>query len=271
MVKQAGNQYVDEIGRYLRDIPWSQRHRLLDDLCLHFSDADIDGDDLRQWIHHFGQPIEYARQLRADAGLASDDAGMLSAQRLRVSKLRPRTVVVLLGCIAFVASVVSGAVWIAHYQPLRFGAFVSIGTAKSQSLRAGRDSEVQFTSEIGKNFAVGNYLMNSGSITVRVTGVALQQVGVPWSNWRVELGPADNSMGSPPAVLPRFAAFELRPGQSRTIVFRGDFNGCVPHAPSGDSTGIGDVGITYEVFGIKHHRQLRLSTTYSVRVGPGCP
>ena len=193
------------------------------------------------------------------------------AQRLHVSTLRPRTIIVMLVCTVMVASIVAGAIWIAHYQPLQFGSTVASGTARHRSLQAGPAREDQYTSEIGKNFAVGYYLTNSGTFSVRVTGIALQKVTVPWSNWRVELGPADNSMGSPPEVLPRFSSFELRPGQSRAIVMRGDFLGCVPNWPTGDSTGIEDVGITYEAFGFKHHRQLELSPTYSVVVGPGCP
>ena len=83
--------YLDAVGRELADLPVEERTDLLEDLAMHLSALDEEGDP-RPYSVRLGPPAAYAAELRQAAGLPPRDVAAVpsSAPLQRVSELARR-------------------------------------------------------------------------------------------------------------------------------------------------------------------------------------
>lgn len=253
--------YVEQIGRDLRDLPWTDRQALLDDVAAHLDAPDLPADDVGPWAERFGPPRQYARQLRDGLGMATDPDSMRRARRVHLRHSRRRTKVLIALAAAAGALTLALAVWLSTLQPITFGNRIAMG---GETITADGHDEQQWTWEQGEQFAIGTGMFNDGPLPIRVTAITLpEHLLVPWDRWRVTVGDP-HTLDIEPEVA--FEPFSLDPDEVELIVFRGDFLRCPQDYDPGDGLGISQIDVTFEVLGITRHETLDLGFTYSVHI-----
>ncbi|MDX6481781.1 MAG: hypothetical protein QOG85_2291 [Gaiellaceae bacterium] len=211
-------EYLRRVGSTLRDLPWSQRRDLLAELGSHLADFPADTD----LAERLGPPEQYAADLRAAEGLERRH-GPIAYLRAR----RPRTVLLVVLAL-MVIGLASGAVaWVESYQPIaRGGHFVyPLREGASGLLEQLEGSQTEDVRN-GKPAEFGVTFSNNGPFTVRVTGIPtlMQTVPARGALYIYERGDAR---------LRPFHPFDLAPGQTANLVFRGTYNArCNPGGPT---------------------------------------
>jgi hypothetical protein len=199
------DEYVRNVGWWLRDLPWSTRRDLLAGLRAHLDELPADTDFLAQ----LGAPEAYADDLRSAAGLERR-RGVIAFLRAR----RPRNLILFVLALTIAGLAIGAVVWIDSYQPLVMGnAAQDPLDSKPSSGQAG----VTVVFRKGHPFLYGVTIRNGGRFPVRILGVPR---GVT-DFFKARLftnkpNPAENER-----PLERFRPFDLQPGETRWLVLKG--------------------------------------------------
>lgn len=202
------DEYLRNVGFWLRDLPWGMRRDLLAELRWHLDELPH-GTDLKARL---GKPEDYAADLRSAAGLERR-RGAIAFLRAR----RPRNLV--LGAIALTLTglAIGAVVWIDSYQPIAFaGGTQNPVTAKPSVGRAGET--VVFRK--GRPFEYGITIENAGRFTVRVLGVPRSNTDFYAGRLLMSKDPTGRLDELP---LERFHPFDMKPGSFRWLVIKGVF------------------------------------------------
>jgi hypothetical protein len=253
------DQYLYQVGLWLRDLPWSTRRNLLAELHAHLDELPADTD----FRAELGAPESYAADLRAAAGLEAR-RGLVAFLRAR----RPRNLI-LVALVLIVAGLAIGAViWINSYQPL---AWANATQEPLNSTPSPGQPGVTVVFHKGQPFQYGIAIRNTGRFTVRV-------LGVPRSVMDFYAGPLLMSKETTPRMdewpLERFHPFDMKPGSFRWLVFKG-----VLACTTGMGGGPGYGTVTREDFPIRYRFLWRTATAqvplaYPVTISfakEGCP
>lgn len=106
------DEYVRDVGWWLRDLPWSTRRDLLAELRTHLDELPADTD----FRADLGPPEAYASDLRAAAGLERR-RGPIAFLRAR----RRRNLILVVLAVTVIGLAIGAVAWIDSYQPLAFG------------------------------------------------------------------------------------------------------------------------------------------------------
>jgi hypothetical protein len=215
------NQYLYQVGLWLRDLPWSTRRDLLAELRGHLDElpADTDLED------RLGTPEEYAADLRSAADLERR-RGLIAFLRAR----RPRNLVLLVLTLTVTGLAIGAVVWIDSYQPLVYGNATQSPLDSKPSPGA---PGVTVVFHRGRPFLYGVTIRNGGRFPVRILGIPRDVTDFFRARLLVnEPSPTDNEY-----PLERFRPFDLQPGETRWLVLKGVF-ACT--TGMGRNTGIGE-------------------------------
>jgi hypothetical protein len=250
------DEYVRNVGFWLRDLPWSMRRDLLAELRAHLDELPPDTD----FRAELGPPETYAADLRSAAGLERR-RGPIAFLRAR----RPRNLILLVLALTVAGLAIGAVVWIDSYQPLVYG-------------NSGMDpSNVVFPAAGGKHvvvrkgrpFRFGFTVRNDGRFTVRVLGVPTLY-GYPFRAHLWASGPTKNE-GMP---LPerRFKPVDLKPGWTLALYLVGHY-ACTYQAPAGSSTTLGELPVRFSFLGKTRNTTIDLpdDLTLLLPKGVGCP
>jgi hypothetical protein len=199
------DEYVRNVGFWLRDLPWSTRRDLLVELRGHLEELPADTDFLAQ----LGAPETYAGDLRTAAGLERR-RGVIAALRAR----RPRNLILFVLALTVIGLAIGAVVWIDSYQPIAYG------NATQLPLDSKPSSGVPGVTVVfrkGRPFLYGVTIRNSGPFPVRILGVPRDVTDFFKARLLVNKpNPAENEM-----PLERFRPFDLHPGETRWLVLKG--------------------------------------------------
>ncbi len=265
-VTQRRPAYVEAIGENLRDVPWAQREALLDDVAMHLGDAELAGEDVTSWTERFGSPADYARQLRTDLSLPTDEDSLHRARHFRFRGARLRVKLLIGLAVVAAGTVIVTAVWANRVAPLEFG-IITVAPG-AESFEAGGHSEYRWRWRRGHRFAIGSWLGNDSAVPVRVAALDLDRVLVPWDNWQVRLPTKEHEYRF--RATRRFTPFTLAPGERQLVWFSGSFDRCPNSYEPGSGMGVSDIAATFKVLGITRRERIPLGFTYSVTLGPDC-
>jgi hypothetical protein len=262
------SRYVEEIGRSFRDLPWRERQTVLDDVATHLGDAGLEPADLDAWTARFGPADEYARQLRADLGMGTDERAMHAAQLVHARTGRPRTKLLIATGAVLAAAAVGFGVWIGTTQPLGTGTD-TIARYGATSISAGAETRHTWQWRRGGRFAIGTWLTNDGPLDVRVDALKLDRTSiVPWDDWRVTIA-AVNGAGPNLGERPP-TPFTLASGDRRLIWLRGEFLRCPRDHQAGGATYVGTLDVEFALLGVARRTTLDLPFTYGVELDRPC-
>jgi hypothetical protein len=200
-------EYLREVERRLRDVPWKRRKELLAKLAAHLDETPADQLDA---------PLAYAAELRASARLPRR-RGVIAFLRAR----RPRNLVIVGMLLVVVALLASGLVWVSSYQPIVRG---NSGLDPPVSQR--QTTETLATFRDGKPFLFGMTVRNDGAFTIRVEDVPLvERPAVQPFSGRIMMSSVLKHDSIYPPYMP-FRPFDLKPGQERLLYFTGRYANC---------------------------------------------
>jgi hypothetical protein len=200
------DEYVRNLGWWLRDLPWNTRRDLIAEIRTHLDELPP-GTDLRDRL---GTPEEYAADLRSAAGL-KHRRGLAAFLRAR----RPRNLVLTLLALVALGLAIGAVAWIQSYQPIAF-AGGSLDPAGATG-RVGLHGETVVFHD-GRPFQFGITVANTGRFAVRVLDAPLPD-GVPFSARLMMSRPlTDGGVHGP---YTRFRPFDLEPGQVRLLFYKG--------------------------------------------------
>ncbi len=248
------DEYVRNVGWWLRDLPWSTRRDLLAELRDHLDELPADTDFRAQ----LGPPETYAGDLRAAAGLERR-RGLIAFLRAR----RPRNLI-LFGLALTVAGLAIGAVaWIDSYQPIAYGNATQFPLDSKPS--PGQPG-VTVVFRKDRPFLYGVTIRNNGRFPVRVLGVPRGVTDFFKARLLVNKpNPAANERPLEP-----FRPLDLHPGEARWLVWKGVY-ACTTGAG-------GDVAVTREDIPVRFSFLWRTETTFVPARAPltitfrkGCP
>jgi hypothetical protein len=256
------DEYVRNVGWWLRDLPWSTRRDLLAELRGHLDELPA-GTDFRAQL---GPPETYAGDLRAAAGLERR-RGLIAFLRAR----RPRNLILFVLALTLIGFGIGAVEWIDSYQPITFAGGTQLPlTAK---LSPGQPGETVVFRK-GRPFEYGITIQNTGRFTVRV-------LDVPTSNTDFYSGhllmSKDQTARLDEKPLERFRPFDMKPGSFRWLVLKGVY-ACTT-GMGGPDLGSGYTESTRNAFPIRFSFLWRTTTTlipldepltYSFRK-EGCP
>ncbi|HJU36650.1 MAG TPA: hypothetical protein VJ716_04430 [Gaiellaceae bacterium] len=199
----TAEDYLRRVGFWLRDLPWRTRRDLLSELQGHLS--EIPADELAG----LGTPEQYAADMRAAAGL-DRRRGVIPFLRAR----RPRNLILTVVTLTVVGLAIGAVAWIDSYQPIVYGnATQDPLDAKPSPGQPG----VTVVFRKDHPFLYGVTIRNSGRFPVRVLGIPRDVTDFFKAHLQVnEPNPAENEM-----PLERFRPFDLQPGETRWLVFKG--------------------------------------------------
>jgi hypothetical protein len=212
------DEYVRDVGYWLRDLPWGTRRDLVSELRGHLDELPVDTDlDSR-----LGSPEEYAADLRSAASLERG-RGLVAFLRAR----RPRNLALAFLALLAIGLAIGAVAWIRSYQPIAFaGGGLDPATA---TRRVGLLGEIVVFDE-GRPFQFGITITNTGRFAVRVLNAPLPE-GVPFAARLMMSGPlTDGGVHGP---YTRFRPFDLEPGQVRLLFYRGVLACRTPGANAG--------------------------------------
>jgi hypothetical protein len=249
------DEYVRNVGWWLRDLPWSARRDLLAELRAHLDELPADTDFGAQ----LGPPQTYANDLRAAAGLERRH-GVITFLRAR----RPRNLILLVLALTVAGLAIGAVVWIDRYQPI-----VPIGVTQlpldSKPTPGAEGVTVVFRK--GRPFQYGFAIHNDDRFTVRVLGIPRSPVDF----FRGPLLMSKDQTGRlEQRPLERFHPFDMKPGSFRRLVFKG-----VYACTTGAGTGLGvtrfDVPIRYSFLWRTATARIPLDTPLSFTFPKDCP
>jgi hypothetical protein len=156
--------YLDAVRGELVDVPWSSRTDLLATVRERL--AELPDNAVPE--HELGPPRDYARELRAAAGLAPRRRSPWALLR----GMRPRVLILAVVAIVVLAAAIAGLVYRAHYQPLSVDAYLGYSNAQVITDPLVTDTDF-YRYEPGKIVVTGMALHNSGWATVHIDGAEL--------------------------------------------------------------------------------------------------
>lgn len=248
------DEYVRNVGWWLRDLPWSTRRDLLRELGAHLDELPADTDFRAQ----LGAPETYAADLRMAAGLERR-RGVVPFLRAR----RPRNLILAVLALTVIGLAIGAVAWVDGYQPLVYGNATQLPLDSKPS--AGQPG-VTVVFRKGHPFLYGVTIRNSGRLPVRILGVRRDVTDFFKGRLLVnEPNPAENER-----PLERFHPFDLHPGKTRWLVFKGVY-AC--------TTGMGGgTGLTRDALPVRFSFLWRTETTFVPLEDPlaitfprGCP
>jgi hypothetical protein len=226
----TAEEYVRRVNYWLTDLPWSTKRELLAELRAHLAELPAESD-----LDALGSPEEYARDLRAAAGLERR-RGAIAFLRAR----RPRNLILIVLALTLIGLTIGAVTWIDSYQPLVTGESMA-NPAKAVEDPAGNGESVVFRQ--GRPFRLGMSIRNNGSYTVRVLGLAYDYpASLPFSARLLVSGPVYR--GGTAVPLSRFHPFDLQPGHERFLLLKGVYAHCRAW-PGKGATGITGLPIRY--------------------------
>jgi HAAS len=256
------DEYLRDVGWWLRDLPWGTRRDVLAELRGHLDELPADTD----FRAELGPPEAYAGDLRSAAGLERR-RGVVAFLRAR----RPRNLILIVLLLTLAGLAIGAVAWIDSYQPIVYGNATQ-DPAESKPSPGQPGMTVVFRK--GGPFLYGVTIRNGGRFPVRILGVprdvtdffkALLLVNKP--------NPAENEF-----PLQRFRPFDLQPGETRWLVLKGIYacttgmGGGPPGAPRGGEA------VTREAVQIRFSFLWRTETTFVPTQDPltitfhkGCP
>jgi hypothetical protein len=233
------DEYLRDIGYWLRDLPWSTRRDLVSELRGHLDELPVDTD----LESRLGSPQKYAADLRSAAGLERG-RGLVAFLQAR----RPRNLVLTLLALIAIGLAIGAVAWIQSYQPIAF-AGGSLDPAAATG-RVGLHGETLVFHE-GRPFQFGITITNTDRFAVRVLGAPLPE-GVPFAARLMMSGPL--TYGGVHGPYTRFRPFDLEPGQVRLLFYRGVL-AC--RAAPGANAGVGFID-----FPVRYSFLWRTTTVY---------
>jgi hypothetical protein len=200
------DEYLRNVGFWVRDLPWGVRRDLLAELRAHLEELGP-GTDLRAGL---GPPEDYAADLRAAAGLERR-RGVIAFLRAR----RPRNLILAVLALTAIGLAIGAVAWIDSYQPIAFAGGTQLPPDSKPSLgRAGES--VVFRK--GRPFEYGITIQNTGRFTVRVLGVP-KSVTDFYSGHLLMSKDQTGHLDERP--LERFHPFDMKPGSFRWLLLKG--------------------------------------------------
>lgn len=248
--------YLRSVGNRLNDLPWGMRRDLLAELRAHLNELPA-GTDL---LAELGPPEEYAADLRSAAGLERR-RGPIAFLRAR----RPRNLILLVLALTAAGLAIGTVAWIDSYQPIVYG---NASQDPLDSKPSSGQPGVTVVFRKGRPFLYGVTIRNSGRFPVRILGVPRYVTDFFKARLLVNTpNPAENER-----PLERFRPFDLHPGETRWLVWRGVY-AC--------TTGMGGDGgaVTREAIPVRFSFLWRAETTFVPAQDPltitfsneGCP
>lgn len=232
------DEYLRDVGWWLRDLPWSMRRDLLAGLRAHLDELPA-GTDLRAQL---GPPEQYASDLRVAAGLERR-RGPIALLRAR----RPRNLILTIVLLILIGLATGAVAWIDSYQPIVYGNATQLPLDSKPSPG---EPGVTVLFHKGRPFLYGITIQNNRRFAVRVLGVP--RAVTDYYRGRVLMNkpnPAENER-----PLERFRPFYLHPGETRWLVFKGVY-AC--------TTGAGaNTGVTWEAMPVRFSFLWRTGTTF---------
>lgn len=206
----TSEEYRRRVGSALRDLPWGQRRDLLAELSSHLADFPADTD----LAERLGPPEQYAADLRTAEGIERR-RGPIAYVRAR----RPRTLLLVALALTVIGLASGSVAWVDSYQPIAGGShcmYPQGGGAVALLCQLGGTETVDVRN--GKPVRFGVSFVNHGPFTVRVSGIPglLQLIPAHGALYLYERG---HSRGGQ-----RFHPFDLAPGQTAEVVFRGTYD-----------------------------------------------
>jgi HAAS len=248
------DEYVRNVGWWLRDLPWSTRRDLLAELRGHLDELPADTDFLAQ----LGPPETYAGDLRAAAGLERR-RGLIAFLRAR----RPRNLILFVLALTVAVLAIGAVVWIDSYQPIVYG---NATQDPLDSKPSPGQPGVTVVFRKGRPFLYGVTIRNGGRFPVRVLGVPRDVTDFLKARLFVNKpNPAEDER-----PLERFRPFDLHPGETRWLVWKGVY-AC--------TTGMGGGAVTQEAIPVRFSFLWRTKTAFVPAQDPltitftkkGCP
>lgn len=202
------NQYLYQVGLWLRDLPWSTRRDLLAELRGHLDElpADTDLED------RLGTPEEYASDLRSAAGLERR-RGLIAFLRAR----RPRNLILVVVTLVATGVAIGAVTWIDSYQPI---VFVGGTQLPPDSKPSPGQAGVTVVFRKGHPFEYGITIHNDGRFTVRVLGVPRDVLD--YYRGRLLMS-KDQSGRLDSRPLEPFRPFDMKPGSFRWLIVKGAY------------------------------------------------
>jgi hypothetical protein len=251
------DEYLQDVGYRLIDLPWSMRRDLLAELRSHLDELPAE-TDLRSRL---GAPEQYAADLRAAAGLERR-RGVIAFIRAR----RPRNLILAVATLTVAGLVIGVVVWIQSYQPLAFAGATYL-PADTKGSPAG-DSEYVVYRE-GRSFRFGITIQNTGRFTVRVLGVAYPAV-FPFSARLLMSTPAPPSkLHVFPGPLAAFHPFDLHPGEISSLILKGVY-ACHSGEGPGNSWTLDPVPVRYSFLWRTATTSIPLHSRLAITLPDGC-
>jgi hypothetical protein len=216
------DEYVRNVGWWLRDLPWSTRRDLLVELREHLDELPADSDLGAE----LGPPEAYADDLRTAVGLERR-RGLIAFLRAR----RPRNLILVVLALTVAGLAIGAVVWIDSYQPIVMG---NAAQEPLDSKPSPGEPGVTVVFRKGRPFLYGATIRNSGRFPVRILGVPRDVSDFFKARLFVnEPNPAENEM-----PLERFRPFDLQPGETRWLVLKGVY-ACTTGAAGGSGLAVG--------------------------------
>ncbi len=232
------DEYVRNVGWWLRDLPWSMRQDLLAELRGHLDELPADTDFRAQ----LGPPETYAGDLRAAAGLERR-RGLIAFLRAR----RPRNLILFVLALTVAGLAIGAVAWIDRYQPIVYGNATQFPPDSKPS--PGQPG-VTVVFRRGRPFLYGVTIRNSGRFPVRILGVPRDVLDFYKARLLANKpNPNENEL-----PLERFRPFDLHPGETRWLVLKGVY-ACTSGA------GGGGLAITQEDIPVRFSFLWRTETT----------
>jgi hypothetical protein len=248
------DEYVRDVGWWLRDLPWSTRRDLVTELRGHLDELPADTDFRAQ----LGPPEAYASDLRSAAGLERR-RGPIAFLRAR----RPRNLILAVLGLTLIGLAIGSVVCIDSYQPLAFGngsqfpaGATGVGGIEGQS--------VDFHK--GRPFVYGMEIMNTGRFTVRVLGVPYES-NLPWTARLFMSGP---SYTGDYRASTRFHPIDLKHGERVYLVFKGVF-ACHSGMAKGGALTLEDFPVRFSFLWRKATTMIPLPENLAIVFPKGCP